>query len=49
MQLLMMDLKTQIKYFSHLKKVFNEAGYVAKGNNNPVRLLLDDVVGEAKE
>ena len=36
------------KILSSFKKVFNEAGYVAQGNNNPVRLLLDDVVGEAK-
>ena len=36
------------KILQSFKKVFNEAGYVAKGNNNPVRLLLDEVVGEAK-
>jgi len=36
------------KILSSFKKVFNEAGYVAQGNNNPVRLLVDSVVGEAK-
>ena len=36
------------KILQSFKSIFNEAGYVAQGNNNPVRILLDDVVGEAK-